>query len=149
MYANSVPKNGTRYFTIGPFRSSDWNIYSRDQLGKIDRLPPHINSEGYEDGPFIAPDESYLIFESDRGNATEKNIDLYICFSTTKGTWTVPLNMGPEINSAASERFVRVLPDGKYLFFCRNACKGIDIFWMNAKIIRKLKKQAVKFGILN
>ena len=97
-------------------------------MGKIDRLPPHINSEEYLDGPFIAPDKSDFIFESDRGDATEKNIDLYICFSTTKGTWTVPLNMGPEINSAASERFVRVSPDGKYLFFAGTLAKALISF---------------------
>ena len=26
------------------------------------RLPPTINTSGYEDGPFVTPDESYLIF---------------------------------------------------------------------------------------
>lgn len=35
IYANSISKNGTRYFTIGPHGTSDWNIYKTDKSGEI------------------------------------------------------------------------------------------------------------------
>ena len=52
--------------------------------------------------------------------------------------------MGPKINSSFSERFSRVSPDGKYLFFGSNRNQtekqpGFDIFWIDAGIIEELK----------
>src|SRR5688572_30542429 len=84
------------------------------------RLPPTINTSGYEDGPFVTPDESYLIFESDRPGGIGGSIDLYICFKSQNGEWSTPVTLGPSVNSSAAERFARVSPDGKFLFFCNN-----------------------------
>ncbi|MES2777602.1 MAG: hypothetical protein V4722_25710 [Bacteroidota bacterium] len=148
IYASSVSENGTRYYTVGPFRNPDWNIYKTDPFGKTDSLPSHINSRGYEDGPFIAPDEGYLIFESDRQNSPERGGDLYISFRDKNKNWAVPMNMGPQINSAATERFARVSPDGQYLFFGRNTGTGFDIYWIDASIINGLRKQAISEGLL-
>lgn len=148
IYANSITKNGKRYFVVGPHGTMDWNIFTTDSFGKSNPLPAHINSKGYEDGPFIAPDESYLIFESDRPSVTEGFLDLYISFRKKDRTWTKPMNMGPKINSASAERFARVSPDGKYLFFGRNTGNGFDIYWIDAGIIDTLKKQAGKDGLL-
>ena len=148
-YANSIAKNEIRYFTLGPQGTPDWNIYKTDNAGKISPLPPYINSKGYEDGPFAAPDESYLIFESDRPNGIEGKIDLYISFNKKDGTWTDPMNMGSKIKSAFAERFAKVSPDNKYLFFGRNTGNGFDIYWISAAIIDELKNEAVKNGLLN
>ena len=102
-----------------------------------------INTAGYEDGPFIAPDESYLIFESQRPESIEGSIDLFICFKQSDGSWTQPKNMGPRINTKYSERFARVSPDGKYLFFGSNRKQltdnlYFDIYWIDAKVIKEL-----------
>jgi Tol biopolymer transport system component len=148
LYAHSAARNGTRYFTIGPRGTPDWNIYKTDGQGTVTPLPAPINSPGYEDGPFIAADESYLIFESDRGSGKPANIDLYISFRSAKGGWTAPMNMGPVVNTASAERFASVSHDGRYLFFGRNTGTGFDIYWMDAAIIHTLKKQAVEAGIL-
>ncbi|MES2850281.1 MAG: hypothetical protein V4685_14580 [Bacteroidota bacterium] len=148
IYANSISKNGNRYFTTGPHGTIDWNIFYTDSTGKSKPLPSHINSKGYEDGPFIASDESYLIFESDRPTGIEGNIDLYISFRKKDRTWTEPMNMGPKINSPSAERFAKISPDGKHLFFGRNTGNGFDIYWIDAGIIDVLKKQAVKDGLL-
>ena len=100
-----------------------------------------LNTKYYEDGPFVAPDESYLIFESDRPEGIEKNIDLYICFKKNDGDWSKPMNMGPLINTKFSERFAKVSPDGKYLFFGSTRGGGLfDIYWISASIIADLKK---------
>ncbi len=148
IYANSVAANGQRYFTVGPHGTMDWNIFTTGRSGNSMPLPSHINSAGYEDGPFIAADESYLIFESDRPTGIEGNIDLYISFRKKDNTWAEPVNMGPNINSASAERFARVSPDGKYFFFGRNTGNGFDIYWIGAGIIGELKKQAVKDGLV-
>ena len=144
IYANSIANNGNRYFTLGPHGTADWNIYKTNPLGERIPLPPHINSKGYEDGPFIAPDESYLIFESDRPTGIKDNIDLYISFRKKDGTWAEPVNMGPQINSASAERFAALSRDGNFLFFGRNTGNGFDIYWISSAIIDELKNNWLK-----
>ena len=145
-YASSVADNGNLYFTYGPHRSPDWNIYisekAADKFSKPTRLS--INSAGYEDGPFISPDESYLIFESDNGENIKGGTDLFISFKNKDGQWSKPKNMGSKINTSYFERFARVSPDGKYLFFGSNrnqteAQRGFDIFWIDAGVIEQLR----------
>jgi hypothetical protein len=56
----------------------------------------------------------------------------------------MPVNMGPKINSGKGERFARLSPDGKYLFFgsVRNMSadnRGADIYWIDAKVIDELR----------
>ena len=147
-YACSVAENGNLYFTFGPFRSPDWNIYKTELSNNKYSNPVKLslNGTGYEDGPFIAPDESYIIFESKRTESINGSTDLFICFITKDGQLSEPKNMGSKINSSFDERFSRVSPDGKYLFFGSNRNqtehqKGFDIFWIDAGIIEKLKKE--------
>ena len=147
-YASSLAENGNLYFTFGPHRSPDWNIHKAENNNSKYSKPtiPNFNSTGYEDGPFVAPDESYIIFESQRPESINGSLDLFICFKNRDGQWSKPKNMGSKINSAFSERFSRVSPDGKYLFFGSNRNQtekqpGFDIFWIDAGIIEKLKKE--------
>jgi Tol biopolymer transport system component len=149
-YSPSVANNGNLYFTHGPFRSPDWNILKSEKAkGSLSApLPVSINSTGYEDGPFVAPDESYLIFESDREGGFEGSIDLYIAFKSESGDWRAPVNMGPKVNSGAAERFARVSPDGKYLFFGSNRRQingqpNFDIYFIDAKVVEELRQLAV------
>ena len=148
-YASSVAENGNLYFTYGPYRSPDWNIYmsekKKDKFSKPTRLS--INSTGYEDGPFVSPGDSYMIFESDSGENIKGGTDLFICFKNKDGQWSKPKNMGSKINTSSFERFARVSPDGKYLFFGSNRNqtemqRGFDIFWIDAGIIEELKRDS-------
>ena len=148
-YACSIAENGNLYFTFGPFRSPDWNIYKTVLSSNKYSRPVKLrwNGAGYDDGPFVAPDESYIIFESKRPESINGSIDLFICFKNKEGQWSDPKNMGSRINSTFDERFSRVSPDGKYLFFGSNRNqtenqKGFDIFWIDAGIIEKLKRES-------
>lgn len=152
-YAHSVSKYGTIFFSSRRRGSRDFDIYfasrkhNRFQPPVI--LPDGINTVGYEDGPFIASDESYLIFESQRPESIDGSIDLFICFKQKDGRWGKPENMGPQVNTKYSERFARVSPDGKYLFFGSNRRQltdnlYFDIYWIDAGIIRQLKKKALR-----
>ena len=77
------------------------DIYvARAQQGAY--LPPEdlgeaINSDGRDMAPFVAPDESYLIFTR-KGRGTRK-ADLYISFRDTEGNWGKALDMGENINT--------------------------------------------------
>lgn len=147
-YANAVTADGTIYFSAGTTGSTHWNLYrsskTNGKYSKPELLPYNINSKDYEDGAYIAPDESFLIFESQRPEGTDGNLSLFISFKNKNGGWSLPVNMGPRINSGKGERFARLSPDGKYLFFgsFRNPApgsRGADIYWIDAAVIDELR----------
>lgn len=146
-YAHGITDGGVLYFSSSATGETNWNIYSSiSDNGKYTgrrMLPFGINSMNYEDGAFIAPDESFLIFESYRAGSTGGN-DLYISFKVNAETWSLPLNMGPNVNTPADERMAKLSPDGKYLFFGTNRDQserswGYDLYWIDASFIDDLK----------
>jgi thioredoxin-like negative regulator of GroEL len=142
-YAHSITKKGTLYFSGSPNGRTSMNISQATKANggysESIRLPYPVNSTGYEDGPFIAPDETFLIFESDRPEGINGSLDLYITFKSEDGGWSIPINMGLKINSAFGERFARLSPDGHYLFFGSTRAGNFDIYWIDARIIEELK----------
>jgi len=103
-------------------------------------LPILINSNYMDWTPFIAPDESYIIFSSTRNTLRDDYGDLYISYKNNDGNWSEPIYMGDKINTNSQERFPSVSPDGKYLFFTRwTQENGQDIFWVSSNIIKELK----------
>jgi len=144
--AHSITKNGTMYFSSFLIAHTDWSIRKSEKTNghysESTLLPFNINSAGGEDGPFIAPDESFLIFESMRPEGIDGSVDLYITFKNKNNQWSVPLNMGSKINSASGERFPRLSPDGKYLFFGSSRSGINDIYWIDAAIIDELRNNA-------
>jgi len=130
--------NGTYYFDeaseSGPIR------YSRLINGKREKPKAlNINFGDWNAHPYIAPDESYLIWD-DQGDNSYGGSDLYISFRNQDGSWGDRINMGDKINTSAPEGGATVSPDGKYLFFNRNA--GPDnagMYWVDAQIIETLR----------
>ena len=145
-YAHALSKKGNIFFSVREVidGGGSWKIcYATFNDGKYSTPLPlnsSINDGSYVDGPFIAPDESYLIFESDRDGGLG-SIDLYICFKNKQGEWDAPKNMGAKINSTAAERFAGLSPDGKYFFFGSNRSSELpDIYWISSDVITELKK---------
>jgi len=96
---------------------------------------------------FVAPDESYVIFSSQRRNAYGWNellygdYDLFITFRQGPGSWTHPRILGPEINTKGQEIDPFVTADGRYFFFCRSDRAETDICWMDAGFIDTLRSE--------
>lgn len=104
-----------------------------------------INSGRWTAHPFIAPDESYIIWDSERDDGFGAE-DLYVSFRQDDGTMGPAINLGDGINSELGEAFGLVSPDGKYFFFVRNNL-GVEgdeenfstIFWVDAAVIENLR----------
>lgn len=118
--------------------------YSRIIDGKYEEpklLNKKINT-GDSFHPFIAPDESYLIFDSEREGGYGDS-DIYISFRKQDDSWGNPINLGDKINTKAWESCASITPDGKYLFFNRNMgsdkYENVDIFWVSSQVIEKLR----------
>jgi dipeptidyl aminopeptidase/acylaminoacyl peptidase len=146
-YFPSITSNGTLYF-MG-YLEGQWaniGIYRSElidgEYAKPELLPSSINTLGGMRNwtPFIAPDESYLIFCSTRGLPASDQGDLYISFRQIDGTWTEPANLGESVNSQGLDRFPAVSPDGRYLFFTQSTPDSDeDVFWVSAKIVERLR----------
>ena len=108
------------------------------------RQPPQLMNKELKSGkwtahPFITPDESYLIWDSERDD-WYRETDLYISFKQTDGSWGKAINMGPNINSVENDFFASVTADGKYILFNRKiGGDNIDIYWVSADIIQSLR----------
>jgi hypothetical protein len=138
--------NGNLYFDLGGPDSTgqwEWRIYCSEMKNRT-RLQPRPIGDGINVGsvnfcPYVAPNESYLIFASNREGGLGDD-DLYISFRTSGGRWTPPLNMGPKVNTPAPEGFPSVSPDGHFLFFGRHNYRTLqDYYWIDAQIIQNLK----------
>lgn len=146
----SVSANGTTVFD--DYKSDDGIRISRIKDGKREEpklLGKEINSGKLVAHPFIAPDESYLIWDSEREDGYGKS-DIYISFRQQDGSWGSAINMGDKINSGLVENGARLTPDGKYLLFGRSEEKAKEDgstywetkdYWVDAKIIEQLKPQ--------
>ncbi len=102
-------------------------------------LGPQFAIGRYNAHLFIAPDESYIIFDSRRegGYGTP---DLYISYRTTDGSWGPAINLGDKINTPDAENYPSVSPDGKFPFFDKriedrkNGGRQVDIFWVECTV---------------
>ena len=151
----SVTLNGTLYYCTS-YQNAKGIVRSTFKDGRYTEpqaMDSPINSNHNDGFPFIAPDESYIIFSSFRPGSYGQG-DLYISFRNDDGTWTEARNLGPKINSEAKDRFPCVSPDGKYLFFNSNRVSELNakpiadgpgnIYWVDAKIIEELKPEELK-----
>lgn len=84
--------------------------------------------------PFVAPDESYFIFNSSRPGGFG-GTDLYISYKKNDGTWTNPKNLGNIINTSTNECGSEITDDNLYLTYVSKN----DIYWVGSGFIDSLK----------
>lgn len=113
----AAARNGSLYFAS--HRLSGRNDLMVSRLSNGEYQPAEgldaINTPATEADPYIAPDESYLIFSSDRAGGAGSG-DLYVSFNRN-GTWSAPVSLGPAVNSADYEYTPWV--QGEWLYFSR------------------------------
>jgi hypothetical protein len=92
--------------------------YVNGEYQEPESLGPTVNSaEDHDTTPYVAPDESFVIFGS-RGRADSfGDIDLYVSFRDASGQWSSPRNLGAGVNSPRTDYCPIVSPDGKWLYF--------------------------------
>jgi len=138
-YHPTTTLTGTLYFCS---MRENQNVYlyrsvlENGNYSTVEKLDVVINRHNSEqDGaydPYIAPDESYVIFSCIRSDGYGQ-ADQYISYNIN-GDWTNPKNLGPTINTNAIEYGSYVSPDSKYYFFSRPVGWGpnaaADIYWI-------------------
>ena len=149
MYLTSS-ESGNLYFTSEEEGGDpeDGGIYysnfEDEDYGDIQRMGEEINSGKMIAHSYIAPDESYMIFDGEKPSGFGDS-DLYISFNKDE-VWTKAYNLGPSINTDQTEMAPSVSPDGKYLFFHRGfEIQGENddsewlgnIYWVDFKTVKE------------
>jgi len=110
--------------------------WTGDRYGAPQRLGGGVNSPVVADHACIAPDESYVLFDSSlRPGGQGGEGDLYVCFKKPDGSWGEALNLGDAINTPATDFCPMATPDGKYIFYSSSR----DICWVSAEVIERLR----------
>jgi len=164
--APSIASNGNLYFYLDIENERDIYVseFHDNSYTEPVKLGAAINSEFDEVDPFIAPDESYLLY----GASGPDDDGLYISFRNNDGSWMNAVNMSKTTDIPPDANCPSVTVDGKYLFFTcikrlfPNYSKtpisydekinilsspgngSIDIYWVDAKIIEKFKPEHLK-----
>ncbi|CAH9049893.1 hypothetical protein PSECIP111951_00068 [Pseudoalteromonas holothuriae] len=145
-----ISSQGTYYFYVLDFKDGSGHMsYSRLIDGQYEvpkKMSTAVNKGKYIAHPFIAPDESYLMWDAEREG--ENTPDIYISFRKKDGSWGEAINMGEKINTPRYEQRPKVTPDGKYLFFWKGDVKIREDgsryvvgspHWVDAAIIETLR----------
>ena len=135
----SVAANGNIYYTAvdGMDQCISMSKYVNGAFQPPEILSNNINSHRATGHPFIAPDESYIIF--DAVVASNYFRDLYISFRNLDGSWTQAVSMGDAVNTSENEMCAFVSRNGEYLFFYRGGEGSDGVYWVDADIIEDLK----------
>ena len=137
----SITENGSVYFSrYNKNASSEGRLHEIYVSRKIDgnytepeKLDKNINSDDAKEfGAYVAPDESYMIFEA----ANDSRIgNLFISYKGKNNLWSERIKL-----SLGNARFPAVSPDGKYLFFMTHD----GLYWVKASFIEELKPKELK-----
>lgn len=98
--------------------------------GHLIPLNSNINTKAWETHATLSLDGTTLYFVSDREGGLGGR-DIWRCVKLPNGQWSMPLNLGPTINTPYDEDAPFIHPDGVTLFFSSTGHKnmgGFDIF---------------------
>lgn len=103
-------------------RNGQWAFPStlpvNDMYNKNEFSCYHMNTEG-----------NVLLLAIERGD-TEGDMDIYVSFKRSNNAWTRPMNIGPVVNTAATEGSVFLAADNRTIYFASNGHSGYGGFDM-------------------
>ncbi|WP_205509696.1 TolB family protein [Longitalea arenae] len=130
-YYVSVSRAGNIFFSS--YRDGNLDLYMSKKTGNGYAVPVHLgkalNTTFDEHDPLIAPDESYIVFASDRPGGLGQ-ADLYISHNRN-GQWQTPTPLGHGINTRTYEYCPNLSPDGKYFFFSSE----FNVKWISSDVL--------------
>ncbi len=109
----------TRGFSLSKKTANGWSPPQ-----KID-IPNYVNlSKGQFDCGFLSADGKVLMMAfSEKKNSKED--DIYVSFRQKDGSWSKPMDLGPEVNTKFTETTPFLAPDGATLYFSSNRDGGL------------------------
>jgi len=105
--------------------------------GLWDAEPLEVEFGGHT---FTAPDQSFVLMDARADDSLGKG-DIYVAFADGEGGWSLPVNLGPGVNSTFGESCPSLSPDGRFVFFSRYDEEGerSQIYWIDAGVIEEAR----------
>lgn len=130
------------FYTIADL-NDNYDIYTSDFVNgswtEIRNLGKHVNSDAWDSQPSVSADGKTLYFASNRPGGYG-GVDIWKTEKLPDGTWSVPVNLGPNINTAGDEKSPFLHWDNKTLYFSSGdnevaptshmTVGGFDIFYV-------------------
>jgi len=128
----SLSPDGQQLFISRDVNGGDIYYSNLELNGWSDPLPlDAANSPAWETNASLSPDGRTLFFVSDRKEGSIGGRDIWRCIMLPNGKWSLPVNLGPTINTPLDEDAPFMHSDGTTLFFSSRGHKnmgGFDIF---------------------
>ena len=83
------------------------------------KVGPPISDGHSQPDIFVAPDGDFMILVITDGPQSHGGDDLYVSYRHD-GDWTVPMNLGPRVNTEGYDYGPSVSPDGRLLMYTRH-----------------------------
>ncbi len=146
-YFPSFTSDGSMYFTRNKANVVTSHIFKSAYSDGIFQepvlLPAQINCGKDRYNAFVAPDESFVVVPAEGVEENMYGSNYYIVFREEDGSWSSPLNMGPDFNTVPGRGWsFSMSPDLKYVFFMAKKTKeGVsNMYWMESGVIEELRK---------
>jgi len=133
MYVTSS-LDGTIYYFCG--QGVGKSLFVDGEYTEPEVLGGEVNSPVWGIHACIAPDGSFIIFDSTRPGGQGGEGDFYICFRNEDGSWGKAINLGDKVNTPGINICPSLSHDGKYLFY--NAKR--DIYWVSTELFKTLNE---------
>lgn len=140
-YFPSISADGlTLVFThrnpIGEQSDEDFWITTRDSVNgpwkKSGPLRGQLNTRLNEGAQSITSSGNVIFFAACERQEGLGSCDIYASFYQGKGTYSKPMNLGPQINSVAWESQPSISSDGRTLYFVRglgSTARNLDLYY--------------------
>lgn len=119
-FSPAVASDGSLYFMAATGKRGHFQLYCAAFRNGAYQ-PPHLLpfSAGDWGGvdPAIAPDQSFIVFASNRPPTPANGSDVFIAFRDRDGHWSGPVDLRPLINNTEGIDELRLGPDGHTLYF--------------------------------
>jgi outer membrane protein OmpA-like peptidoglycan-associated protein/tetratricopeptide (TPR) repeat protein len=130
----SVSSNERKVFIYNDATGNGDIYYADFHTGRFDQIRPveieGVNTPAWEPHLTISPDGQMIFFVSDREGGYGGR-DIYRIVKLPDGSWSLPSNLGPKINTPYDEDAPFISVDNRTLYFSSNgqaSMGGFDIF---------------------
>ena len=123
-----ISADGQNMFFVGIHSFERPDIYMVKKIGsrwtKPVKMDAPVNTAAGESQPSISSDGKILYFCSNRAGGYGK-IDIWKSYRNNDGSWSQPINLGPEINTAENDQSPFIHPDNHTFYFTSEGHTGM------------------------
>ncbi len=98
--------------------------YRYQKWSRPSPLPGKVNTKYWESQPSLSADGRTLYFASDRPGGIGRR-DIWKSEQQKDGTWSAPINLGPNVNTPDHDQCPFLHADGQTLYFCSDGWPGM------------------------